>query len=62
MTPQVFDALKEMSYGELLKEAEIQKDKLYNQDINVDHQDFSYYTAILQELDYRQSLGERLKF
>ena len=62
MTPQVFDALKEMSYGELLKEAEIQKDKLYNQDINVDHQDFSYYTVILQELDYRQSLGERLKF
>lgn len=62
MTPQIFDLLEKMSYGELLKEAEEYKEKLYSQETEVNHEDMAYYTAILQELDNRQILGERVKF
>jgi hypothetical protein len=62
MTPQIFDKIEKMSYGELLKEIENIKELLYDEKDKVKREEFAYYTALLKELDNRQILGERLKF
>ena len=54
MTPQVYENLKQLTYGDLINAIENIKNKLYSQGINVEHTDMKYYIALMQELDNRQ--------
>ena len=54
MTPQVYENLEQLTYGELLIAIENIKDKLYQEGINVEHADMQYYIALIRELDNRQ--------
>ena len=54
MTPQVYENLKELNYGELLSAIDRLRDKIYEQGVDVEHEDMAYYIALVQELDNRQ--------
>ena len=54
MTPQVYENVKELNYGELLSSIDRMRNKIYEMGDEVDHADFMYYIALVQELDNRQ--------
>ena len=54
MTPQVYENLKQLSYGELLSAIDRIREKMYGEGANVDHGDMLYYIALVSELDSRQ--------
>lgn len=54
MTPQVYENLKQLTYGELLLAIDRIREKLYGEGANVDHGDMLYYIALVSELDSRQ--------
>ena len=54
MTPQVYENLQQLSYGELLSAIDRIREKLYEQVVDVEHTDMQYYIALIQELDKRQ--------
>lgn len=54
MTPQVYENLEQLSYGELLLAIDRIREKLYGEGANVDHGDMLYYIALVSELDSRQ--------
>ena len=53
MTPAVYENIKELSYSELLKAIDNIREKLYDAGDEVQHADFMYYIALVQELDNR---------
>lgn len=54
MTPQVYENLKELNYGELLSAIDRIREKLYEDGIDIEDADMQYYIALMQELDKRQ--------
>ena len=54
MTPQVYENLQQLSYGELLEAIDRIREKIYSQGAEVEHADMQYYIALVQELDNRQ--------
>jgi len=54
MTPQVYENLKELSYGELLSAIDRVREKLYEEGTDIKDADMQYYIALMQELDKRQ--------
>jgi hypothetical protein len=54
MTPQVYENLEQLTYGELLTAIENIKEKMYQAGVKVEHADMQYYIALMQELDNRQ--------
>ena len=54
MTPQVYENLNELSYGELLTAIDRLREKIYDQGTEVPFEDTQYYVALMQELDKRQ--------
>ena len=54
MTPQVYENLKKLNYGELLIARDRIREKLYEDVVNIEDADFQYYIALMQELDKRQ--------
>ena len=54
MTPQVYENLKELNYGELLSAIDKVREKLYEEGTDIEDADMQYYTALMQELDKRQ--------
>lgn len=54
MTPQVYENLEKLTYGELVSSIERLTEKLRDAGIDIDTDDFAYYIALMQELDKRQ--------
>ena len=54
MTPQVYENLEQLTYGELLNAIDRVREKLYDQGTELVFEDMSYYVALMQELDKRQ--------
>ena len=54
MTPQVYENLKELNYGELLSAIDRIREKLYENGVDIEDADMQYYIALMQELDNRQ--------
>lgn len=54
MTPQVYENLKELNYGELLSAIDRIREKLYDDGVDIEDADMQYYIALTQELDNRQ--------
>jgi hypothetical protein len=54
MTPQVYENLEQLTYGELLTALDNIREKLYSQGVDTEHADMMYYIALMQELDKRQ--------
>ena len=54
MTPQVYENLEQLTYGELLSAIDRVREKLYNQGTELVFEDMNYYIALMQELDKRQ--------
>ena len=54
MTPQVYENIEQLTYGELLHAINNIKTKLYGEINQEYHTDFEYYIALLRELDKRQ--------
>ena len=54
VTPQVYENLKELNYGELLSAIDRIREKLYEDGVDIEHADMQYYIALMQELDKRQ--------
>lgn len=54
MTPQVYENLKELNYGELLSAIDRVREKLYEEGTDIEDADMQYYIALMQELDSRQ--------
>lgn len=54
VTPQVYENLEQLTYGELLSAIDRIREKLYEQGAEVQHKDMTYYIALMQELDKRQ--------
>lgn len=54
VTPQVYENLEQLTYGELLSAIDRIREKLYKQGAEVQHKDMTYYIALMQELDKRQ--------
>ena len=54
MTPQVYENIEQLTYGELLTAIENIKEKMYQVGVKVEHTDMQYYIALMQELDSRQ--------
>lgn len=54
MTPQVYENLKELNYGELLSAIDRVREKLYEDGTDIEDADMQYYIALMQELDNRQ--------
>ena len=54
MTPQIYENIEQLTYGELLTAINNIKEKLYQEGINVEHADMQYYIALITELDKRQ--------
>ena len=54
MTPQVYENIEQLTYGELLTAINNIKTKLYGEINQEYHADFEYYIALLRELDKRQ--------
>lgn len=54
MTPQVYENIEQLTYGELLTAISNIKEKLYQAGIDVEHADMQYYIALMREFDKRQ--------
>ena len=54
MTPQVYENLQQLTYGELLSAIDNIREKIYGQGVDIPNEDISYYIALMQELDKRQ--------
>lgn len=54
MTPQVYENLQQLTYGELLSAIDRIREKLYEQGIDIEDADMQYYITLMQELDKRQ--------
>ena len=54
MTPQVYENLHELNYGELLSAIDRVREKLYEDGVDIEDADMQYYVALMQELDSRQ--------
>lgn len=54
MTPQVYENLEQLTYGELLFAIDNIREKLYEQGAEAQYEDMTYYIALMQELDKRQ--------
>ena len=54
MTPQVYENLEKLTYGELVSSIEKLTKKLRTAGVDIDTADFAYYIALMQELDKRQ--------
>lgn len=55
MTPQVYENIEQLTYGELIEAISNIKEKIYNQDNPPQfYGEYTYYTALMQELDKRQ--------
>lgn len=55
MTPQVYENIEQLTYGELIEAISNIKEKIYNQDNPPQfYAEYTYYTALMQELDKRQ--------
>ena len=55
MTPQVYENLEQLTYGELLTAIDNISEKIYEQGgIDIQDEDMSYYIALMKELDKRQ--------
>ena len=54
MTPQVYENLHELNYGELLSAIDRVREKLYEDGVDIEDADMQYYIALMQELDNRQ--------
>lgn len=55
MTPQVYENIEQLTYGELLEAINNIKNQIYNQDQPPQYYpEWNYYTALMQELDKRQ--------
>lgn len=54
MTPQVYENLHELNYGELLSAIDRVREKMYETGAEVENADMMYYLALMQELDSRQ--------
>jgi hypothetical protein len=54
MTPQVYENLHELNYGELLSAIDRIREKLYEDGVDIKDADMQYYVALMQELDSRQ--------
>ena len=54
MTPQVYENLHELNYGELLSAIDRIREKLYDDGVDIEDADMQYYIALMQELDNRQ--------
>jgi len=54
MTPQVYENLKELNYGELLSAIDRIREKMYSDGVDIEDADMQYYIALMQELDKRQ--------
>ena len=55
MTPQVYENLEQLTYGELLEAINNIKEKIYNQDNPPQfYAEWDYYKALMQELDKKQ--------
>ena len=54
MTPQVYENLKQLTYGELLSAIDRIREKMYGDGVDIKDADMQYYIALMQELDNRQ--------
>lgn len=54
MTPQVYENLEQLTYGELLSAIDRIREKIYEQGVEIQNEDMTYYIALMQELDKRQ--------
>ena len=55
MTPQVYENIEQLTYGELLEAINNIKNQIYNQDQPPQYYaEWNYYKALMQELDKRQ--------
>lgn len=55
MTPQVYENIEQLTYGELIEAISNIKEKIYNQDNPPQfYAEWNYYIALMQELDKRQ--------
>lgn len=54
MTPQVYENLEQLTYGELLFAIDNIREKLYEQGAEAQYEDMTYYIVLMQELDKRQ--------
>ena len=55
MTPQVYENLEQLTYGELLTAIDNIREKIYEQGgIDIQDEYMSYYIALMKELDKRQ--------
>ena len=54
MTPQVYENLEELNYGELLSAIDRIREKMYDDGVDTQDADMKYYIALMQELDKRQ--------
>ena len=54
MTPQVYENLHELNYGELLSAIDRIREKMYETGADIEDADMQYYVALMQELDSRQ--------
>lgn len=54
MTPQVYENLEELNYGELLSAIDRIREKMYSDGVDIEDADMQYYIALMQELDKRQ--------
>ena len=58
VTSQVYENIKNLNYGELLSSIDRMRNKIYEMGDEVNHADFMYYIALVQELDNRQKEEE----
>ena len=54
MTPQVYENLEQLTYGELLSAIDRIRENIYEQGVEIQNEDMTYYIALMQELDKRQ--------
>lgn len=54
MTPQVYENLEQLTYGELLSAIDRIREKIYEDGTDLEDADMRYYIALMQELDKRQ--------
>lgn len=54
ITSVVYENLKELSYGELIRAIDRLREKMYEAGTAVETADFQYYIELMKELDNRQ--------
>lgn len=54
MTPQVYENIEQLTYGELLSAIDRIREKMYDDGVDTQDADMKYYIALVQELDKRQ--------